>query len=49
MESYLEFMEELSIPEKDRRKIMWENTARLFRLKVTEIGGTASAFRGIFT
>ena len=49
MESYLEFMEELSIPEKDRRKIMWENTARLFRLKVTEIGGATGAFRGIFS
>jgi len=32
MESYIEFMEELSIPERDRRKILWENTARLFRL-----------------
>ena len=32
MESYLEFMEELRMPEKDRRKIMYENAARLFRL-----------------
>ena len=32
MESYLEFMEELRMPEKDRRKIMYENAARLFKL-----------------
>lgn len=32
MESYLEFMEELTMPEKDRRKIMYENAATLFRL-----------------
>jgi len=29
---YLEFIEELSIPERERRKIMWENAARLFKL-----------------
>jgi hypothetical protein len=32
MESYLEFMEELRMPEKDRRKIMYENAATLFKL-----------------
>jgi len=32
MESYLQFMEELKIPEKDKRKIYFENSARLFRL-----------------
>lgn len=32
MESYLEFMEELKIPVKERDAIMWENTARLFKL-----------------
>lgn len=32
MESYLEFIEELSIPERERNKIMWENAARLFRI-----------------
>jgi hypothetical protein len=32
MKSYLEFIEELSIPERERRKIMWENAARLFKL-----------------
>jgi uncharacterized protein len=32
MESYIQFMEELKIPEPDRRKIYFENSARLFRL-----------------
>lgn len=32
MESYLEFMEDLRIPVKERSAIMWENTARLFKL-----------------
>lgn len=32
MESYIDFMEELGIPERDRRKIMWENSASLFGL-----------------
>lgn len=36
MESYLEFIEELKMPEKDRRKIMYENSARLFKLPVNE-------------
>jgi hypothetical protein len=40
MESYLEFIEELKIPEKERQKIMFENAARLFKLPITE-----SAFR----
>jgi predicted TIM-barrel fold metal-dependent hydrolase len=32
MESYIEFMEELKIPEREKRKIMFENSAELFRL-----------------
>ena len=32
MESYLEFMEELAIPERDKRKIMADNAIDLFRL-----------------
>jgi predicted TIM-barrel fold metal-dependent hydrolase len=32
MESYIEFMSELKIPEKEKRKIMFENSAELFRL-----------------
>ena len=32
MGSYLEFMEELPIPEKDREKMMYENASRLFKL-----------------
>lgn len=32
MESYIEFIDQLRIPERERRKIMWENAARLFSL-----------------
>jgi uncharacterized protein len=32
MDSYLEFMEELPIPERERNKIMFENAVRLFHL-----------------
>jgi uncharacterized protein len=32
MESYLLFMDELKVPERDKRKIMYDNAARLFRL-----------------
>lgn len=32
MESYIEFIEELKMPERDRQKIMYENAAHLFRL-----------------
>jgi len=32
MESYLEFMEDLKIPVKEREAIMWRNAAELFRL-----------------
>jgi predicted TIM-barrel fold metal-dependent hydrolase len=35
MDSYLEFMGELRMPEKDRRKIMYENSARLFGIPVS--------------
>jgi uncharacterized protein len=40
MESYLEFMEELKMPEKDRRKIMYENAANLFKLPGTNSNST---------
>jgi hypothetical protein len=36
MESYLRFMEELKIPDRDKQKILWENAARLFRLSVAD-------------
>jgi hypothetical protein len=36
MESYLDFMGELRIPEKERHKIMYENAARLFKLSIAE-------------
>jgi len=40
MESYLEFMEELKMPEKDRRKIMYDNAANLFKLPGTNSNST---------
>ena len=36
MESYLEFIDQLRIPARDRRKIMWENAARLFGLSAAD-------------
>jgi hypothetical protein len=36
MESYLQFVEELRIPDKERQKILWENAAKLFKLPVTQ-------------
>ncbi|HXI22040.1 MAG TPA: amidohydrolase family protein [Gemmatimonadales bacterium] len=38
MRSYLEFIDELKIPIKERRKIMFENAARLFRLPIKQDG-----------
>jgi len=32
MESYLRFMEELKIPAQEKKKIMWENAAQLFKV-----------------
>lgn len=32
MRTYVRFMEQLRIPEEDRRKISWDNAARLFRV-----------------
>ncbi len=43
MDSYIEFMQELKIPEKDRRKIMYENSARLFKIP-TDGSGTGNNF-----
>jgi predicted TIM-barrel fold metal-dependent hydrolase len=47
MDSYLEFMEELKMPEKDRRKILYENAAALFNIPVTDKNsGLASILKG---
>lgn len=32
MDSYLNFLKEIRIPDRDRKKIMWENAAKLFKL-----------------
>lgn len=44
MESYLEFIEELRIPEKDKRKILCENSAALFRLPSVDSALTNGSF-----
>jgi len=44
MQSYLDFIEELKIPLKERRKIMYENAARLFRLPVVDDGPKLDSF-----
>jgi len=36
MESYLDFVEELSIPEADRRRILWDNAAKIFGLHASD-------------
>jgi uncharacterized protein len=36
MESYIEFIDELKIPEKERRKILFENSAELFKLSLAD-------------
>jgi predicted TIM-barrel fold metal-dependent hydrolase len=35
MTSYIDFMEELKIPEKEKRKILFENSAELFRISTS--------------
>jgi uncharacterized protein len=48
MESYLEFMEELKLPPKDKDLIMCDNAAALFKLEVpSEAGGLSSLWRGL--
>ncbi|MBM3815147.1 MAG: hypothetical protein FJW20_26325 [Acidimicrobiia bacterium] len=32
MESYLQFIDELKIPDKDKRKMLFDNSAKLYRL-----------------
>lgn len=46
MESYLEFVEDLKVPIKERDMIMWENAVQLFKLpRPAERGGLASMLR----
>jgi predicted TIM-barrel fold metal-dependent hydrolase len=44
MESYLEFMGDLSIPEKEKKKILFENAVRLFKLPVPTSPLKATSF-----
>lgn len=48
MESYIEFVEELKVPEHERRKIMYENAARLFRIDTPVDAGDVRGLRGLF-
>jgi len=48
MESYLEFIDQLSIPERERRKIMWENAARLFKISQSDSLFATPSTRAIF-
>ena len=46
MESYLDFMEELKVPEVDRKKIMYQNAAQLFKIDLPSPG--AGNVRSLF-
>ncbi len=39
MDSYLEFMDSLSIPQKDKEKILYENSLKLYKLPLNPKGG----------
>ena len=43
MESYIEFIDELSIPEKDRKKILYQNSAQLFHFPANDDQGGIGA------
>lgn len=44
MESYIEFIEDIKIPVTDRRLIMYENAARLFRIPVADDPSSLTSF-----
>jgi len=46
MESYLEFMDELTIPEKEKKKILFENSAALFKISVSSTKNGAGSLLG---
>ncbi len=48
MQSYLEFIDELKIPERDRNKIMWENAARLFKVSTEHSTLPSKSFLHLF-
>jgi hypothetical protein len=48
MESYLEFMEELKLPPRDKNLMFFENAAALFKLELKpEVAGFGSLLRGL--
>jgi predicted TIM-barrel fold metal-dependent hydrolase len=46
MESYLAFMEDLKIPPSDKRAIMCDNAARLFKIPIVSNAGRLSGLLG---
>ena len=48
METSLEFIEELRIPEREKRKIMYENSAALFRISLSGTARNGGSFFGSF-
>jgi predicted TIM-barrel fold metal-dependent hydrolase len=46
MESYLTFMEDLKIPPADKRAIMCDNAAKLFKIPIVANAGRLSGFLG---
>ncbi len=48
MEGYLRFMEDLKLPDHEKRKIMYQNAAKLFKLPIAEEGAALGELFGIF-
>jgi predicted TIM-barrel fold metal-dependent hydrolase len=50
MESYLKFMDELRMPAKDKRMIMAENSAKVFKIPLkSDVTGVSSLLRPFLT
>jgi hypothetical protein len=45
MESYVEFMDSLGIPQRDKIKMMYENAIKLFKIKVSPPGAAGGNFK----
>lgn len=45
MESYVEFMDSLGIPQRDKNKMMYENAIKLFKIKVRQPSASGGNFK----
>ena len=45
MESYVEFMDSLGIPQRDKNKMMYENAIKLFKLPLSQPGHAGGSFK----